>query len=148
MEKLTITRIGPVKEIPFTNKKTGKPDSFKKVGIQTNEYGDRWMDVAFRGEVPVEVGKSYEFTIKEREYNGKTYYDAELPRTNKGGGMSGEQFERLMNGVNAANTNSLRAIGLIQELARELKDSEVLKDTTSDGSLMPNFGDEELPAGF
>ena len=79
MEKLTINRIGEEKVINYINKKTGLPDSFKKAGIQTNEYGDRWFDVTFRGDVPVRVGQTYEFEVASREYNGKTYYDARLP---------------------------------------------------------------------
>jgi phage FluMu protein gp41 len=80
MEKLTIKRLGQEKTINFTNKKTGQPDSFKKIGFQTQEQGDRWYDFAFRTQHGLEVGKSYDFQVTTREYNGKNYYDAQFPK--------------------------------------------------------------------
>lgn len=74
-EKLTPTKIGATKVQPYTNKKTGQPDSFNKVGFQTREQGDRWYNLAFRGDVPIREGQTYTFDVKSREYNGKTYYD-------------------------------------------------------------------------
>lgn len=129
MEKLTIARIGAEKVINYTNKKTGKPDSFKKIGVLTNEHGDRWFDITFRGEVPVKVGQSYDFEVKEREYNGKTYYDAELPRETKGGGMSSDQFTLLMRELRAINTNVLRVWAEV----------DPAKDLTSAGTRVPDF---------
>lgn len=132
MEKLTIARIGAEKVINYTNKKTGKPDSFKKVGVLTNEYGDRWFDITFRQEVPVKVGQSYEFEVKEREYNGKTYYDAELPREThrpNGGGMSPEQYQTMMRLLEAINTNVLRVYAEV----------DPTKGFTSDGRPVPDF---------
>lgn len=79
MEKLTIVRIGEIKTVQYTNKRTGKPDSFQKVGFQTREYPDRWFDLIFRGIPPITEGQSYEFELTSREYNGKTYWDAKLP---------------------------------------------------------------------
>lgn len=110
MAKITITRIGQEKTINYLNKKKkthehpdGTPDSFKKIGVQTNEYGDRWIDITFRGEVPVKVGQSYEAELSEREYNGKTYYDAKLPRENRsGGGMSNEMSQKIYSEIFAA----------------------------------------------
>lgn len=129
MEKLTIARIGQEKVIEFTNKKTGKSDSFKKVGFLTNEYGERWMDLAFRGQVPIEVGKQYDFEIKSREWNGKTYYDAELPRENRragGGGISEEQWVGLNRKLDAIYTRLGLILGHVDT-------------TTSDGRPQPNF---------
>jgi hypothetical protein len=80
MEKLTIKRLGQEKTINFTNKKNGQPDSFKKIGFQTNEKGDQWYDFSFRKEHGLEVGKAYDFEISSKEYNGKTYYDAKFPK--------------------------------------------------------------------
>jgi hypothetical protein len=147
MEKLTVSRIGEVKTINYTSKKTGKPDSFNKVGFLTSEYGDRWFDVTFRGNVPIEIGNSYNFEIKSREYNGKTYWDAELPRAAKGGGMSDADKSLL----DQAAKNSYAALIEIQttkkfliELATRLKDAGVIKGpATSDGTPVPNFGAEE-----
>lgn len=79
--QLTITRISAPKTVNYTNKKTGNPDSFKKVGFQTQEFGDRWYDLAFRNTVPFKVGDKVELEIKERTWEGKTYYDAFIPKT-------------------------------------------------------------------
>lgn len=110
MEKITITRISPEKTVEYMNKKTGKPDSFQKVGVLTNEHGEKWFDITFRGECPVQVGQSYDVELTERQYQTKagetkTAYGAELPRTartNIGGGMSSEQFQKLYTEVYAA----------------------------------------------
>lgn len=136
METLTISRVGEPKTINYTNKKTGRPDSFQKVGFQTNEYGTRWYDVAFRGNVPVQVGQSYEFETSEREYNGKTYYEAKLPKEQKSGGMSGEDFQILIREVRATNANTLRAISLLEKIWGEVDPN---KGLTSAGTPEPNF---------
>ena len=115
MEKLTINRVGPEKVIEYTNKKTGQPDSFKKVGVQTNEYGERWFDVTFRGDVPVKVGQSYEFEISEREYTKKDgsigkSYDAKLPKPGS------VDFTRLATLENKVTTLTLRIDRLVNLL--------------------------------
>lgn len=93
MEKLTITRLGEPKTINFTDKKTGQPKSFQKVGFQTQEYGERWFDFAFDTTHSLKVGETYEMETKSREYNGKTYYDAKFPKKN--GGSSSEVMHEL-----------------------------------------------------
>jgi hypothetical protein len=126
-ETITIARIGQEKVIEYTNKKTGKPDSFKKVGVQTNEYGERWFDITFRGECPVKVGQTCEGEVSEREYNGKTYYDFKLPKEERGGGgMSPEQFAIINRRLEAIYTRLGIVLGHVDT-------------TTSDGKPMPNF---------
>ena len=115
MEKLTINRVGPEKVIEYTNKKTGKPDSFKKVGVQTNEYGERWFDVTFRGDVPVKVGQSYEFEISEREYTKKDgsigkSYDAKLP---KAGSVDFTRLATLENKVTSLTLSHNKLVNLL-----------------------------------
>lgn len=83
MEKLTIAKLGQEKVINYTNKKTNRPDSFNKVGFQSNEKPEVWIDFTYRGACPLVVGNQYDFEVTPREYNGKTYYDAKLPRTEK-----------------------------------------------------------------
>ncbi len=75
-----MNRLGQPKSIAYTNKKTGQPDSFQKIGFQANEYPDRWFDFTFRGAHGLNVGESYEMETASREYNGKTYWDAKLPK--------------------------------------------------------------------
>lgn len=83
MEKLTIAKLGEEKVINYQNKRTNRPDSFNKVGFQSNEHPQQWYDFTYRGACPLVVGNQYEFEVTPREYNGKTYYDAKLPRTEK-----------------------------------------------------------------
>src|SRR5487761_2309080 len=102
MEKLTISRIGEPKTINFTNKRTGAPDSFQKVGFQTNEYADRCIGFTYHGTHRLEVGKQFDFELKSREYNGKTYWDASFPKVYgaAGGGLSPEQYMKLVEMIN------------------------------------------------
>ena len=157
MEKITITRIGPEKVIEYTNKKTGKPDSFKKVGVLTNEYGERWMDIAFRGEVPVKVGQSYEVEITEREYTNragevKKAYEAKLPRENRGGGgMSNEQFVQLNRTLNAILAEVKMVRGMVDTTTSagtkvpDFSQTPRPEDITFDG---PEFTEEDFPEGY
>lgn len=148
MEKITISRIGIEKTINYVNKKTGKPDSFKKIGVQTNEYGDRWYDITFRGEVPVKVGQSYEVETSEREYDGKTYYDAKLPqeRRSQAGGMTEEQYRSIMRQMQAINANVLRVLSFVDpdakltSLGTKVPDfSEVNEERIADPATDPEF---------
>lgn len=84
-KQLTITRLGTPKTVNYTSKKTGQPDSFNKIGFQVVEFGDRWFDLTFRGQHGLVVGQKREFELSEREYNGKTYYDARLPKQHSPG---------------------------------------------------------------
>lgn len=94
MEHLTINRVGEPKTINYTNKRTGQPDSFQKVGFQTEEHEGRWYDFTFRGSHGLEVGKEYDFETSSREYNGKTYYDAKLA---KAADKADEKLELILN---------------------------------------------------
>ena len=95
METLTINKLGVEKTINYTNKKTNRPDSFQKVGFQSNEHPNQWYDFTYRGACPLQEGNKYEFEIASREYQGKTYYDARLPRKNGGGGNLQPVMDRL-----------------------------------------------------
>lgn len=116
MENLTVNKIAPPKTINFQNKKTGKPDSFQKVGFLSNEYPDRWFDIAFRGECPIVTGGTYEFEITSREYNGKTYYDAKLPQKRSAGTGDLNRVEVKMDAhYNALMTELQMIRGLLNE---------------------------------
>lgn len=81
MEKLTINKFGEEKLKSGVSQKTGKPYSFKTIGFVSNEYPDRWYNINYNNQNPLALGKSHELEIKSREYNGKTYYDAALPKS-------------------------------------------------------------------
>lgn len=110
-EKLTVNRLGEVKH--FSGSKNGKPYSFFKVGFQTNEHGDQWYNFAYNQEPnPLIIGKTYDLEIKPREYQGKTYYDAYFPKR-QAGGISPEQWSKLIEKLDAINANVLRVVGLM-----------------------------------
>lgn len=76
------------------------------------------------------VGNDLPGEITTKEKDGRTFYNWQFPkgggRSTSSSGMSPEQFQRLSDKIDAANTNALRAVGLIQELARALRDSDVI----------------------
>lgn len=82
-EPLTPTKFSAVKTVSGTNAKG--PYSFQSVGFLTREYGDKkWYNFAFKGDCPLQEGKTYELEVKERPYKGKdgtdkVAYDAKFP---------------------------------------------------------------------
>ncbi len=100
IEKMTVARLGEPKTINYTNKKTGKPDSFNKVGLLTKEHGEKWYDFTFRGNHGLEVGKQYEFELSSREYNGKTYWDAKFVKPADKVDVKLEQILNKLVGIN------------------------------------------------
>ncbi len=81
MEKLTPNKFGEEKLKSGTSQKTGKPYSFKTIGFVSNEYPDRWYNINYNTTNPLTLGKTYDMDVKSREYNGKTYWDAQLPKS-------------------------------------------------------------------
>lgn len=71
MEKLTISRVGQVKDIQT------KFGMKKKTGVQFKEYGEVWHDI-WSGDL--KVGQVVEGTRDSREYQGKTYWDFKFPK--------------------------------------------------------------------
>jgi hypothetical protein len=71
MEKLTITRVGPEKDVET------KYGTKKKQGVWFKEYGEVWHDVWGGG---LKEGQILEGTRKSRDYQGKTYWNFELPK--------------------------------------------------------------------
>lgn len=82
---------------------------------------------------PMTVGQeiSGEIEVKGQYHNFKWGKKA---GARPASGMSPEQFQRLSDKLDATNTNALRAIALIQELARTLRDAGVIKQTFGDGT--------------
>jgi len=78
MEKLTPTKFSQVREMKGTN------GVFYKVGFQTREFGERWFNVSFNKDNPLQTGKTFELEVTPRKYtdkNGKeqTAYDCRFP---------------------------------------------------------------------
>ncbi len=80
-EKLTPNKFGEEKLKSGTSQKTGKPYSFKTIGFISNEYPERWYNINYNTTNPLTLGKTYEMDVKSREYSGKTYWDAQLPKS-------------------------------------------------------------------
>ena len=71
MEKVTITRVGQEKEV------TTKFGPKKKQGAQFVEYPDVWHDIWGGG---LKEGQTLEGTRVSREYQGKVYWNFNLPK--------------------------------------------------------------------
>lgn len=71
MEKLTIVRLGQVKDVQT------KFGPKKKTGAQFKEYPDVWHDI-WSGDL--KEGQVVEGTREPREYQGKTYWGFSFPR--------------------------------------------------------------------
>lgn len=127
------------------SKKTGKP--FYKIGIQTNEHGAQWINglVNFP---PNWEGTDQELEIYDEEYNGKTYKKFKIAQKTQGGLSENDQnaIQKTYEMASASNTNALRVVALIQELARELRDAGVIGQMNSDGSSAPDFEAEDIPS--
>lgn len=80
METITITKISEPKTVNYTNKKTGQPDSFMRVGLQCMEHGDRWIEFTYRGNHGLTVGQKIEVELESKEFNSKTYWSAKKPK--------------------------------------------------------------------
>ena len=136
METVKVTKVN------YSDKKTdgtplinkfGKP--YFKVGIQTKEYGDTWINGLCNFAPKDWEGQAKELEIYDEEYNGKTYKKFKVPSSGRGGGMTQEQFERIMAAIEQNHTLLKRVIGGVQEIYRKVNDDGL----TSDGSPMPNF---------
>lgn len=113
MEKLTITKVNYTDKkkdgSPILNK-WGKPTY--KTGIQTNEYGDTWIN----GFLPFPPDK-WEGTQQELEITDDPKWGKQFklpPRENRGG-MSVEQYQKLYAEVFATR----QAVVMIRQLLEE-----------------------------
>jgi len=143
METLKLTFVGR-----YDKKKDGTPlvsakgKPYTSVRIKTEEYGDQYLSgFGGVGNANWKVGDTVEVEVEKKG----EYLNFSLPKGSNGPGMSNELFERLMTNQNATNANVLRAIGFIQELARELRNAKVIGDTTSDGNKVPDFEPGDVP---
>lgn len=144
MQKLTINRLGPVRNKSGVSQKTGKPYSFNEVGFQTNEYGDRWFSFSFNGATPpIVVGQSYEMEVTERNYNGKNgpavAYSARFPKKQEGG-VTEVQFLELKRMLNTILTEVKLIRGQGKSWAPTVADADF---TPQDEPGAEDYEDEE-----
>ncbi len=137
MEKVTITRVQADDKkrdgTPLIGK-FGKP--YFKVGIQTNEYGDTWINGFLPFNPDRWVGSTQEIEIYEEEYQGKTYKKFKLPP--RAGAMSPDimpKLEQILREVTAIRTELV--------MVRQTKDAPKVDYPESAGPT--EFDDEELP---
>jgi hypothetical protein len=107
------TKYGEKEKFSFMTLETG--DKF--ISVWVNNTTDNWKE-----------GQEVEFTIKEREYNGKTYYDADLPKPQNSG-----QIADLIRMVGAMDT---RLGAIYSMLQNRLPDNK-----TSAGTKVPDFSE-------
>lgn len=110
MEKVTIKRVGEEKEVQT------KFGLKKKQGVQFVEYGDIWHDVWASG---LKVGETLEGTRKSREWQGKTYWNFDLPKKED---KNNERMEKILNKLTFID---LRLASLVEMLLTPEKRSEL-----------------------
>src|SRR5260221_693837 len=120
MEKLTINKFGEEKLKSGISQKTGKPYSFKTIGFVSNEYPDRWYNINYNTQNPLTLGKSYELETKSREYNGKTYYDAALPKTASAPNAATVYLSRNVDATLATAQTILPLVKSLHELMHDI----------------------------
>lgn len=126
MTKLTITYIGTPKEIQT------KFGAKEKNSIKTTEYGDKYLSYWVNpfsknwkeGDV-IEVAE-----VKEREWEGKKYYDIVLPKV-ENQPATPKELGQILTKMGLMNAKLDQVIGHLS--------GENRLDRTSDGSPMPNF---------
>ena len=129
MEKQKITWVGERKPIQT------KYGDREKFSIKTDRHGDKFISVWVNGvSGKWKIGDEIEVEVKEREYNGKKYYDAELPKQAPNSGQMTEVITRL--GQIAFTVDKVDS--RVNKIFRHLSGVERL-DQTSDGSDMPRF---------
>ena len=116
---------------PLVSKKTGKP--YTSLRIKCNEYGDKYLS-GFDGPATQswKEGDTVEVEVKP---NGE-YLNFEVPRTNKGGGMSPEQFQMILQAIRDVGA---RIEKKVDDLRTALEAEGVLTARTTDGGAVPDF---------
>lgn len=108
-----------------------------KVGLKTKEY-----EGYINGFLPFAPDK-WEGTTQSLEITDDPKWGKQFKLPPKAGAGLTEQDKTLLKQTydmaSASNTNALRVVALIQELARELKNAGVIGATNSDGSKVPDF---------
>lgn len=133
--------------------KNGRP--YTKLAIKTNEHGDRWLS-GFDGKETQgwKEGDTVDVIVEEKG----EYLNFSVPKKEA---QSSAAIEKLIEKIDAVNTNALRAISMIKQLAEELERAGVIKRPEAkiagtdlpypvrDESNTPNFDksfdDEDLP---
>lgn len=129
--KLNITQLGTPKEVQT------KFGVKQKNYIKAKEYNDNFLSFWVNGYTKDwQVGKEIEVeNVTTREYNGKTYYDIILPKTNGGMGL---EATKILNDmalkISSMNENINKVLKILQNDGKN-----------SDGTLMPNFEPEVDP---
>lgn len=79
-EKVKITRVSSTNKKKDGTVLRGKYGEFYRVGIQTEEYGEKWLN-GFSNEPPTyEVGDTIEIETTTEEFNGEEQLKFRIPR--------------------------------------------------------------------
>ena len=122
MEKLTISRLGQVKDVQT------KFGMKKKTGVQFKEYPDVWHDI-WSGDL--KEGQIVEGTRESRDYQGKTYWNFNFPKNNPS--ANNETLERILAVVTKTN---LRVESIYAEMPKKPRDMQ---------SEYPDLKGDEMP---
>lgn len=80
MQKLKVTRISATDTKKDGTKLEGKYGTYYRVGIQTEEYGEQWLN-GFSNQMPTfEAGDTIEVVVSTTEWNGKEQLNFKIAR--------------------------------------------------------------------
>lgn len=133
MQKHKITWVGEKKDVQT---KFGLKQKFS-IKVEGNDnFISVWVNATTAN---WKVGQEIECEIKSREYNGKTYYDAEIPKQAQNSG----QLTELITRVNQLDTAVRKGNNYLEKIFRHMAGIEKI-DTTSNGSSMPDFDPKDI----
>jgi len=120
---------------PLTFQKDGKSVPYTRVLLKTDREGDKMMSgFGNKTNEHWKVGDEIEIKCTEvRGKDGKTYFNFEMPKKD----------DAVIAKLNALDSELTRINLNLNKIIRHLSDIEPL-NTTSDGSLMPNFDPKEI----
>lgn len=94
--QLTLTRVTATDTDKQGNELKGKYGPFWRVGIQTAEFPDTWINGFTKKKPEWKEGDVVELDVRDEEYNGKMQKKFSFPK--KETGVSDEKLETLLNG--------------------------------------------------
>lgn len=132
--KLTLTKVSvsdTKKDGSKLETKDGKP--FFKVGLQTKEFADQWINGLVFGDRPTwKEGDEVDLIVEDEVYNGVKRKKFEIPK----------KSDQTLREINDLAIKVGKTHALVEKIYKHLSGEDRL-DRNSDGSRIPNFGEAE-----
>lgn len=124
MEKVTLTRIAVTDKRKDGTILEGKYGKFYRVGIQTKEYGEEWINGFSNTSVEWAEGDVMELDISKEEWNGKEQLKFKLPKKED---LQADEIEKLK--AQLAEKNGEVPVIDMHEEETDKKEDDDNKDT-------------------